>query len=524
MKRLMAIFLTLMLLCSVSALAEASPAVINVGRSVDPNQGYVNGDTIDDNLWYREYLTRLNIDVENEWTVMTSEYNTRLNLAIASGDIPDVIMLNNQTQLRTLVEAGMVADITDAYEEYASENTKAFMSGDGGNALDICTYDGRLYALPYMNATVYNVSLLWIRQDWLDNLGLQAPENMEDVIEIARAFTHDDPDGNGADDTYGLAFSDVLFDGTTSLVGLFNGYHAYPDHWITLDDGSIAYGGVQPEAKEALAALAEMYQEGLIDPDFAVKDTTKVSEEIQGRKFGMFFGRNWSGYNVGTTEDAWQGWTILPVPSIDDAETTYGVYNSSIGYYVISSECEHPEALVQMMNMYVDIVYGDQTTGNDFITAYTEEGERVGQSSLAIVQTLLPNHQTAHALEQLVSAVESRDAALLEGCLTETDKFEPSVAYLDEKDMTYFGQYYQYAAFKVTVEEVGIDRLMETAFSGTTATMDEKWSILDDYMREMYTKIIMGEESIDAFDTFVAEWNQMGGAEITEEVNAVVIK
>ena len=99
MKRLMAISLTLMLLlCSVSALAETSPVIINVGRSVDPNQGYVNGDTIDDNLWYREYLTRLNIDVENEWTVMTSEYNTRLNLAIASGDIPDVIMLNNQSR------------------------------------------------------------------------------------------------------------------------------------------------------------------------------------------------------------------------------------------------------------------------------------------------------------------------------------------------------------------------------------------------------------------------------------------
>ena len=113
MKRLMAIFLTLMLLCLVSALAEASPAVINVGRSVDPNQGYVNGDTIDDNLWYREYLTRLNIDVENEWTVMTSEYNTRLNLAIASGDIPDVSMVYNHTQLRTLGEAGRVAEITE---------------------------------------------------------------------------------------------------------------------------------------------------------------------------------------------------------------------------------------------------------------------------------------------------------------------------------------------------------------------------------------------------------------------------
>ena len=213
---------------------------------------------------YREYLSQLNIDVENEWTVMTSEYSTRLNLAIASGDIPDIIQLDNQTQLRTLVEAEMVADITDVYEEYASEDTKAFMSGDGGNALDICTYDGRLYALPNMNATVYNVSLLWIRQDWLDNLGLQAPETIEDVIEIARAFTYDDPDGNGADDTYGLALSDALFDGTTSLVGFFNGYHAYPDQWVTLEDGSVAYGAIQPEAKEALAAVAEMYQDCLL--------------------------------------------------------------------------------------------------------------------------------------------------------------------------------------------------------------------------------------------------------------------
>ena len=97
-----------------------------------------------------------------------------------------------------------------------------------------------LYALPNMNATVYNLSLLWIRQDWLDNLGLARPETMEDVINIARAFTKDDPDQNGADDTYGLAFSQTLFDGTTSLVGLFNGYGAYPDHWIKLDDDRLA--------------------------------------------------------------------------------------------------------------------------------------------------------------------------------------------------------------------------------------------------------------------------------------------
>ena len=239
MKKLLSVLMVLsMLIVSSAAMAE-EPYKLMIGRSVDPNQGFVNGDTIDDNIWYREIESRLGIDVENEWTVMSGEYNTKLNLSIASGEIPDMLYVNNQTQLNTLVEAEMVADLTEVYEQYASEKTKAFMTGDGGAALDICTYDGKLYALPNMNATVYNVSLLWIRQDWLDNLGLSRPETMEDVINIARAFTTDDPDGNGVDDTYGLAFSQTLFDGTTSLTGLFNSYGAYPDHWVRLEDGTL---------------------------------------------------------------------------------------------------------------------------------------------------------------------------------------------------------------------------------------------------------------------------------------------
>lgn len=524
MKKLLSVLMVLsMLIVSSAAMAE-EPYKLMIGRSVDPNQGFVNGDTIDDNIWYREIESRLGIDVENEWTVMSGEYNTKLNLSIASGEIPDMLYVNNQTQLNTLVEAEMVADLTEVYEQYASEKTKAFMTGDGGAALDICTYDGKLYALPNMNATVYNVSLLWIRQDWLDNLGLSRPETMEDVINIARAFTTDDPDGNGVDDTYGLAFSQTLFDGTTSLTGLFNSYGAYPDHWVRLEDGTLGYGNIQPAAKEALAAMASMYQEGLIDPDFAVKDTAKVQEEVQGKKFGMLFGRNWSNYGCGTVDDVWCNWLVMPVPSANGEEVTYSVYNSANGYHVIRAGYEHPEALVEIMNLYIDIVYGDQAAGNTMITDYDENGNRIGISSLAPVSTLLPNAQTVTALEQLVKAVDSRDASLLEGCLTETDKFEPSVAYLDNHDTTYYGQYYQYVSFKVTVEEIGMDALMENAFTGTTPTMDEKGSILDDYTRQMYTKIIMGEEPIEAFDTYVSKWNAMGGADITAEVNAIAGK
>lgn len=524
MKKLLAITLALaLLLTAVAALAE-EPIVITTGRSVSANQGYVGNDTIDDNLWYREYLNRYNIDLKNEWTVMESEYSTRLNLAIASGSIPDILYVENQTQLNTLVEAGMVADISSVYEQYASDMTKEFMNGDGGASLGMCTYNDKLYALPRMNATVYNVSLLWIRQSWLNNLGLEAPKTMQDVVEIARAFTFNDPDGNGQNDTYGLAISEGLLDGTASLVGFFNGYHAYPDHWLKQDDGTVVYGGVQTQVKDALTTLTQMYQDGLIDPDFAVKDTDKVIEEVQGRKFGMFFGQNWSGYSAGSKEDPWQEWLIMPAPSADEKEVEYSVYNPNVGFYVVSSECKHPEALVDMMNMYVDIVYCNNTADNAFITGYTEAGERVAQSTLAAVTTLTPDTATVSALKQLVSAVEARDPKLLEGSTTEVDKYEPSVKYLDDKDLTYFGQYGQYVAFKTIVEQIGQERLLENAFFGTTDTLEAKGSILDDYMKKMYTKIILGEEPVDAFDTFVAEWNRMGGEAITAEVNTIVNK
>ena len=335
------------------ALAE-EPIVITVGRSVSPTQQYLAGEDLNNNIWYREYLNALNIRIEHDWTVMDSEYATKLNLAIASGQIPNIIRLETQSQLNDLVNAGLVADITDVYAEYASDATKKLMAGDGGLAIDMCTYDGRLMALPYLDSTVYQISLLWIRQDWLDNLGLQVPTTMAELANVAYAFTHNDPDQNGIDDTKGIAFSDMLFEGTTSLIGFFNGYHAYPQRWL-VKDNAVAYGSVQPEMKDGLAALADMYTNGLIDTDFAVKDTGKVCEEVKGKKFGMLFGYNWTNYPTGSSEDPWLGWTVTKAPGVDGGEVLYSTGSSCSSFYVVSNECKNPEALVQMMNLYIEM-------------------------------------------------------------------------------------------------------------------------------------------------------------------------
>ena len=66
------------------------------------------------------------------------------------------------------------------------------------------------YGLPQLSAADGTCDLLWIRTDWLDNLGLKAPTTMDELLEVARAFRYDDPDGNGQDDTWGIGFPEGI--------------------------------------------------------------------------------------------------------------------------------------------------------------------------------------------------------------------------------------------------------------------------------------------------------------------------
>ena len=174
-----------------------------------------------------------------------------------------------------------------------------------------------------------------------------------------------------------------------------------------------------------------------------------------------------------------------------------------------------------MMNLYTELVYGDRRSEGDYITVW-EDGQSIGTSSQAVVRTGTPDGATLPALQLLMAAIDARDESLLADCVTETDKYAPAVAYLDEGNNDYYMQYHQSEAFRVLVNEYGMDRLLPTAFGGSTATMSAKMGILENYEVEMFTKIIMDEEPLDSFETFVEDWLRMGGSQITQEVNEIV--
>ena len=143
------------------------------------------------------------VDMKLAWQAEGSEYNNKLSLNIASGNLPDIFYCNDYRTFLQLAQNGLLADLTDIYEENISDTIKGIDASYGGRNLEPVTIDGRLMAIPAGNLDGQQ-DVLWLRKDWLDNLGLEVPKTMEDLEKVLTAFVEEDPDGNGVDDTTGL--------------------------------------------------------------------------------------------------------------------------------------------------------------------------------------------------------------------------------------------------------------------------------------------------------------------------------
>ena len=313
--------------------------------TVNATVKFLEGDDIYNNVWTRTYEDLLGIKLNYKWVVDGSMYDQKLGLSINSGDIPDLFVVN-PAQLLMYQEAGLLADLTHVYEAEASANTRDILTQDPV-ALKAATIDGKLWGIPLTDASVTTASVLWIRQDWMDKLGIEPPTSMADVLEISRRFTEEDPDGNGVDDTIGLAIDKYLWGSIAGLQGFFNGYHAYPGIWFERD-GKLVYGSVQPEMRAALLDLQKMYADGQIDPEFGVKDINQVTETIAQGKCGMEFGVWWNPYhplNLSQQNNPDAYWPAFPIPSVDGTPAK-SQYSSAIWSFLVMREgYEHPEAL-----------------------------------------------------------------------------------------------------------------------------------------------------------------------------------
>ena len=471
------------------------------------------GDNEESNVWTRAAKDQFNIDLQNYWATDTSQYHEKINISIASQDLPDVFTVDSN-QFAQVVEAGMVQPLDEAYEKNASDLLKQIMEADPVG-FDSGRVDGQLMALSKQHfGTISTLNCVWIRDDWLQNLGLSAPTTMDELVNICEKFTTEDPDGNGVDDTYGLAVDKSI----NSLLQLAPAYHANPGMWIRNAEGQIEYGSIQPEMKTALAAFQDWYSRGIISTEFGIKDGAKISEDIVSGKVGVHITGSSFGYSPGTDVVKRNGAEAVfypyAIPSSDDEPAMLNAPWPVSRYMVVSKDCEHPEAAIRMVNLYVHEM--NESLGEEY-DSFAKNEVKWGATPFDVNN---PDADYAQAVA-IIDAIETGDDSKL--LPDQLGKYQYVVKCRDEKDPDSVGYWTQVGpggAYEVLKPFVDNKQYVLTEFRGvSTPTMVDKQSSLDTLETEAFTKIVMGEESLDSFDTFVENWKALGGDDITKEMN-----
>ncbi|WP_187355267.1 extracellular solute-binding protein [Paenibacillus tengchongensis] len=504
------------------------PVTLRIGFKV-PDARLGNGDSNDNNPISR-YLERVtNIKVVHAWEAKGDEpFFQKAQLAIDSGDLPDALVVNRD-QLAQLIDRGMIADLTDTFREYGSGLIQDIYASTGGEALEDASRGGRLYALPNVAIRADATSLLWVRQDWLDQLELPAPRTLEDIENIARAFVERDPDGNGKRDTVGIsAYSQIVYGSKPHVNGLdavFHAFHAFPANWIRNEAGDIVYGSTTPETKEALIQLAGWYKRGLIDPDFALYRETQ--EPILAGRTGMFFGPWWMPYyplSEAVALDTRAEWRAFAAPLDGNGHFVAHMAPVTDRYLVVREGYGHPEAVVKLLNQFTRLERRRDPNAGEVKLLDDYAAETGIQPRAYYPFDLLLDY--AGAVEQHYSDIQQA----LHGKI-DPEQLDPDARLIykrwlaeeeqPKKDLEGWkaANAYKYGVAALTSTAV---RQVRSVYHGSTVTMRREWPKLQRLETETFLSIIAGDSPPDSFDTFVQEWKRRGGEKITEEVTRIV--
>ena len=492
------------------------------------NSNMPENDTYTDNAYTRYIKSVINVQNVDVFEANDSQYDTNVSMVISMGSLPDIMVVSSQDEVEQLVEAGLIEDLTESYNNCISDRIRKMYESYGDSLKDMVTYDGKIMALPETNITD-GPNLVWLRKDWMDKLGLSEPHTIDDVVNIVKHFISEDPGNNGEDasgkpNTVGLAVdTDVTgecgYSSEFLLDIIFACFGAYPKQWIMNDDGEIVYGSVTDEAKEALSYISGLYNQGVIDNDFLLRTSTNICELIENGLCGSFFGPWWAPNNplanaVSRNPDA--NWQPYLIATDSDGTTSYHSQNPCYKYVVVRKGYEHPEIAAKMISVMFDKVRFDCTDSEEFKNYYQLNVEPTARPLSINVDYNNALSICYRNIDATISGRKNPDS--LE--LLERSFYDACSEYIKNANKTST----QWAAYMSRIKACSLIaqdniKVVDSLYFKTTDTMKSHWWRLKAKEKEAYLKIISGEEDISYFDTFVKEWNEQGGQTITSEVS-----
>ncbi|MBE7040746.1 MAG: extracellular solute-binding protein [Ruminococcaceae bacterium] len=210
----------------------------------------------------KEAYKMTNVNVVPTLSKSNTEFNQTFSLMIASGNIPDIVQTYKPSQFCELAMEGAFVALNDYFDTHLV-HFKQFLSENPDVKKEITASDGNIYYIPFIPGG--DLSQGWfVRQDWLDKLGLKAPTNAEEMYTVLKAMKTQDPNGNGLAD-------EVPYFETEKGANLFPLWGARQSFYV--ENGEVKYGKLEDEFVPAIKNIIKWYEEGLLDPEIVTRST-----------------------------------------------------------------------------------------------------------------------------------------------------------------------------------------------------------------------------------------------------------
>lgn len=339
------------------------PVTVTMWMGVNPNVLKITEDIGNDCALWNELASRTGVNLE--FTVVNPDTESeKFNLMVASNDLSDII--SNATTLYTNGgEAAIADEILIDHLPYLTEELTPqickLMEAYPDAVPEALTESGWLAGMPQLSMQTETTQTFgpMIRKDWLDELGLDAPETYDELHDVLKAFK----EKKGADAPLLLNYAATgINNGLVEGYGIFGlvADAAMSEPYYQVDD-TVMYGPIQPEFKDYLTMIHDWYQEGLIWQDFMsyTDFQNPPTDVVLADRAGVFYAEV---TYIATLEDAsnTEGFELVAIPDFVQKSGDTIPFKEERAYaastpWSISTQCQYPELLMQWCNyMYTD--------------------------------------------------------------------------------------------------------------------------------------------------------------------------
>ena len=434
--------------------------------------------------------------------------NEQFNLMIASGELPDIIERNwglFPGGLEKTLSDGILIKLNDLFEDY-SPNVTAYLEANPEYDKMVKLDNGSYIVYPFIRGDpgLLGGNGLMIRQDWLDELGLEMPETISEWYAVLQAFRDRKKSPAPLSFEYGPYMGWLPF---------INAYGVMRNLYVG-EDNKVHFGQTEDGYRSFLNTFAQWYREGLIDPDLPTLQqqqvAAKITSGVSGASCGALGSRMGAWIPSGRATNPRFNLVAAPAPGLAKGEKPVyvaGMSGAGPTGAAITTACKYPDLAARLLDWgYSEEGFLYNNFGAEGISYRMENGNPI------YTDEVMKNPRGWPPAQALAAYARSQESG-------------PFV-----QDIRYYEQYMSLPEQKDALKVWASDRIAKHSLPPTTPTQNEAseyariMNEINTYVSEMEVKFIIGTESLGNWNNFVNIVKRMGIDRALEIQNAALAR